>query len=173
MSALMDSLFLVCDCELDLIFLRNIGEHNLYKCKYKLPHAIYNNTFKQSLDDWILFWELPDFCSIFQVALFELCPLKWTHPWSLLRPRTRHQCFPRNPQPSFAHVSRSQTFVCKHKSGNFQHHHTIEHNVVHVYKNNTQPINWEECPTFCNAYLKKGLFIFLKLQTTVKWNYSL
>lgn len=109
------------------------------------------------------FWELPDFCSIFQVALFELCPLKWTHPWSLLRPRTRHQCFPRNPQPSFAHVSRSQTFVCKHKSGNFQHHHTIEHNVnyvVHVYKNNTQPINWEECPTFCNAYLKKGLFIF-------------
>lgn len=55
MSALMDSLFLVCDCELDLIFLRNIGEHNLYKCKYKLPHAIYNNTFKQSLDDWILF----------------------------------------------------------------------------------------------------------------------
>lgn len=158
----MDSLFLVCD-----------SFANLYKCKYKLPHAIYNNTFKQSLDDWILFWELPDFCSIFQVALFELCPLKWTHPWSLLRPRTRHQCFPRNPQPSFAHVSRSQTFVCKHKSGNFQHHHTIEHNVVHVYKNNTQPINWEECPTFCNAYLKKGLFIFLKLQTTIKWNYSL
>lgn len=134
-----------------------------------------SRTFKQSLDNWILFWELPDFCSIFQVALFELCPLKWTHPWSLLRPRTLHQCFPRNPQPSFAHVSRSQTFVCKHKSGNFQHHHTIEHNVVHVYKNNIQPINWEECPTFCNAYLKKVYLFFLNYKQLhcIKWNYSL
>lgn len=49
MFVLMDSLFLVCDCELDLIFLRNFGEYNFYKCKYKIFNVIYNDILNKVL----------------------------------------------------------------------------------------------------------------------------